>query len=218
MIAAKGRRPPEKDQYISAELGLSNALHILIEYPVKDIFDFLLSIKGIELNQVNFMKMSPFFKLVKTTDIKNNLEYKYLFERLLKTGNVDIDSPDQFGMSAFWYFYTNNRNDEAFYLVEKGANINHIDNYGVFALKKELLAMNYNMIKQLLEKGANPNMCDEFQRTVLHLACDFAHRRDYKDLFILLIKHKASISQDDFKQRTPLHYLFVKRNKRFENS
>ena len=106
--------------------------------------------------------MSPFFKLVKTKDIKNNKEFKYCFETLLKTGKVDIISPDQFGMSAFWYFYTNNRHEEAFYLVDKGANINHIDNYGVFALKRELFNNNYAVIKQLLEKGANPNMTDEF--------------------------------------------------------
>lgn len=65
-------------------------------------------------------------------------------------------------MSAFWFFYTNNRFEDAFYLVGKGANINHIDNYGVFALKRELFANNYNMLKQLLEKGADPNMSDEF--------------------------------------------------------
>jgi ankyrin repeat protein len=60
-------------------------------------------------------------------------------------------------MSAFWYFYTNNRNQEAMYLVDKGANINHIDNYGMFALKRELFQANYENIKILLEKGANPN-------------------------------------------------------------
>lgn len=86
--------------------------------------------------------MTPFFKLVKTKDIKNDTSSKYQFEKLLETGNVDINAPDQFGMSAFWYFYTKNRLDEAFYLVGKGANINHIDNYGMFALKKELLLDN----------------------------------------------------------------------------
>lgn len=65
-------------------------------------------------------------------------------------------------MSAFWYFYTNNRIEEAFYLVDKGANINHIDNYGYFALKRELFASNYAMIKRLLEKGALPDTTDEF--------------------------------------------------------
>lgn len=91
----------------------------------------------------------------------------------MSSGHVDVDSPDQFGTTAFWYFYSNNRLEEAFYLAEKhGANMNHIDNYGFFPLKKELYANNLPLFKQLLEKGANPNMIDEFQRTVMHLACD----------------------------------------------
>lgn len=67
----------------------------------------------------------------------------------------------------------------------------------------------------MLDKKANPDITDEFQRTILHLACDFAHRRDYKDLFKILIKHNANIKALDFKGRTPLHYLFVKKNKRY---
>jgi hypothetical protein len=62
----------------------------------------------------------------------------------LATKHVEIDSPDQFGASAFWYLYTNNRLDDALYLVQNfGANINHIDNYGLFALKKELFGNNF---------------------------------------------------------------------------
>ena len=38
--------------------------------------------------------MTPFFKLVKTKDIKNKMKYKYMFENLLKTNKVDINSPD----------------------------------------------------------------------------------------------------------------------------
>jgi ankyrin repeat protein len=77
-----------------------------------------MGIAGLELNQVNFQNMTPFFKLVKTKDIKNDATFKYCFEKLLESGKVDINAPDQFGMSAFWYFYTNNRIDEAFYLVD----------------------------------------------------------------------------------------------------
>jgi ankyrin repeat protein len=31
------------------------------------------------------------------------------------------------------------------------------------------------MTKKLLEKGADPNMTDEFGRTVLHLVCNLTH-------------------------------------------
>ena len=101
--------------------------------------------------------MTPFFMLVKTKDIKNDEYYKYYFEKLLETGKVDINAFDQFGNSAFWHFYNNNRIEDAFYLVDKGANINHIDNYGFFALKSELYKNNFEMMKRLLDKGADPN-------------------------------------------------------------
>ncbi len=86
--------------------------------------------------------MSPFFKLVKTKPINDRI-YKEIFNILLNAGGVNIDSTDQFGMSAFWYLYTNNRFDDALNLVQQyGANINHIDNYGDFALKRELFNNN----------------------------------------------------------------------------
>ena len=162
------RRPPERDQYISEALGLSNALHLLIDTPNVPIFKFLVSLQGIDgenglLNQVNFQKMSPFFKLVKTKSF-NDGDYKVMFNALLSTGQVNIDSTDQFGMSAFWYLYTNKRFDDALKLVQQfGANINHIDNYGEFALKKELFDNNLQGFTRLLDQGkANPDMRNEF--------------------------------------------------------
>lgn len=211
----QGRRPPEKDQYVNE--GLSNAVHLLLDHKVsKKLFDYVMGIKGMEMNQVNLQKMTPFFKLVKTKDIKNNKYYKRCFEKLLESGEVDINAPDQFGCSAFWHFYSNNRFDEAFFLVDKGANINHLDNYGMFALKKELWANNLEMMKKLLQKGADPNQTDEFGRTCLHLACNMVARRDMKETLKVLMKHGADINSVDMKRRTPMHYLFVRKNRRYD--
>ncbi len=69
----------------------------------------------------------------------------------------------------------------------------------------------------MLDQGhANPNMKDEFQRTVLHLCCDYSNRRDYNEYFKILIRHNANIAELDFKGRTPLHYMYVKKNRRHE--
>jgi hypothetical protein len=38
--------------------------------------------------------MTPFFKLVKTKDIKLDKYAKYYFEKLLLSGHVDINAPD----------------------------------------------------------------------------------------------------------------------------
>jgi hypothetical protein len=52
----------------------------------------LVSLEGIGeenglLNQVNFQKMSPFFKLVKTKNFKEG-DYKTMFDSLLAAGKV----------------------------------------------------------------------------------------------------------------------------------
>jgi hypothetical protein len=57
-------------------------------------------------------------------------------------------------MSAFWYLYSNKRLDDSLYLVQHfGANINHIDNYGSFALKRELFDNNLQGFTRLLDQG-----------------------------------------------------------------
>ena len=101
--------------------------------------------------------MTPFFKLVKTKDIKADGFSKHCFETLIQSGKIDINAPDQFGSTAFWFLYTNKRYVEAMFLVDHGGNINHMDNYGEFALKREMYAGDLNLLTILLEKGADPN-------------------------------------------------------------
>lgn len=79
---------------MSEVLGLSNAIHILITHPNKDLFNYFISLEGFDLNQVSFQRMTPFFKLVKTKDIKQDEYSKYCFEKLLQSGQVDINAPD----------------------------------------------------------------------------------------------------------------------------
>lgn len=83
-------------------------------------------------------------------------------------------------------------------------------------MKREMYANDQVLIKKLLEKGADPNQKDEFGRTCLHLACNMAHRRDMKEVINMLVKYQADVAALDFKQRTPMHYLFVRKNRRFE--
>ena len=194
--------------------GLSNALHLILEFPALTVFDFLLD-SGVSTEEINIKKMTPFFMLIKTKDT-NLPEYKHCLDKFINSKS-DIDSPDQFGISAFWYCYQNNKVDLALYLATKGADINRLDNYGFFALKSEVFNNNLDRIKRLIDVGANVNTKDEFQRTVLHHA--FNRYRVGNDLGIIryLISKGANINAKDFKQRTPLHYLFVKSNRRFSH-
>lgn len=199
------------DEYCG--MGLSNALHIILEFPSQTVFDFLID-SGVTTDEINIKKMTPFFMLIKTKDTTLP-EYKHCLDKFLTTKS-DIDSPDQFGVSAFWYCYQNQKVDLAFYLATKGADVNRLDNYGFFALKSEVFNNNLDRIKRLLDVGADINKTDEFQRTVLHHV--FNRYRIGNDLGIIryLISKGADIKAKDFKNRTPLHYLFVKSNRRFK--
>ena len=194
------------------EKGLYNALHLLLEFPSQTLFDFILD-SEVSTEEININKMTPFFMLIKTKDTTMP-EYKHCLDKFINTKS-DIDSPDQFGISAFWYCYQNQKVDLAFYLATKGADINRLDNYGFFALKSEVFNNNLDRIKRLLDVGANINQKDEFQRTILHHA--YNRYRVGNDLGIIkyLINKGSDVNAKDFKNRTPLHYLFVKSNRRF---
>lgn len=199
-----------KNQY--CDNGLSNALHLILEFPSKAVFDSILN-SGVSTDEINIKKMTPFFMLIKTKDTSNP-EYKYCLDKFISSKS-DIDSPDQFGVSAFWYCYQNQKVDLALYLASKGADINRIDNYGFFALKSEVFNNNLARIQQLIGLGADINKKDEFQRTVLHHVMN--RYRIGNDLAILkyLIGQGADLNSKDFKNRLPVHYLFVKSNRRF---
>ena len=124
--------------------------------------------------------------------------------------DADINTPDQFGNTAFWHFYNQNNLEKAFFLIDKGANINHIDNYGVFPLKKEVMSRNLEMIKKLLDKGADPNFADAVHmRTCLHTSVNSHIKQDSTQILKLLLSKQAKLDALDFKRRTPVHYVFV---------
>ena len=193
--------------------GLSNSLHLILDLPSKSLFDFILD-SGVTTEEINIQKMTPFFTLIKMKDTSLP-EYKHCLDKLLNT-KADIDSPDQFGISAFWYCYQNQKIDLAFYLASKGADVNNLDNYGFFALKKEIFENNLERIKKLLSVGADINKPDEFKRTVLHHAFNRYHIGNDVCIIRYLMANGADINARDFKNRSPLHYLFVKSNRRFK--
>jgi ankyrin repeat protein len=98
-------------------------------------------------------------------------------------------------------------------LAEKGADINKLDNYGFFALKREVIQGQIEMIKKLLARGADIENRDEFGRTVLHLAMNRYRENSNTNVIQILLTHGASLNAVDNKGRTPLHYLFVKSNR-----
>ena len=197
------------------DYGECNALHIALDDPDDTVLDFLLSL-NIPMDQQNFDKMTPFFKLIKTKNVEAE-PFKTVLGKMLAV-KADVDTPDQFGVSAFWHCFVNKRYDTAFLLAKHGADLNRMDNYGWFPLKRMLFEDNREMLGKLLEMGADPNVQDEFARTVLHHAVNRSNPASDMTAVTLLLRHNARCDAVDAKGRTPLHYAFVKKNRRTANS
>jgi len=83
---------------------------------------------------------------------------------------TDLDMPNQFGVTPFWYCYKENKQELALFLAEKGANVNLRDNYGWFVMKHEVMKGNADLMLKLIQRGADVETRDELERSSLHLA------------------------------------------------
>lgn len=70
---------------------------------------------------------------------------------------ANCDLPDRQGQTPFMQLYSKVYKDAAFYLLDKGANINAMSKVGVFALKMALIRRNNDDIKELVSRGADIN-------------------------------------------------------------
>lgn len=88
------------------------------------------------------------------------------------------------------------------------------DNYGMFVLKEEVMKGNREMTLKLLQRGADIENWDEFEWTPLHIAMNLYWQGFNDSIIKVLLDNHASLNVVDMKGRTPLHYLFIKANKR----
>jgi len=80
------------------------------------------------------------------------------------------------GNTAFLTAIRNQELDIASVLLDKGADINAIDNCGFSALHHVAMRNNLETMAFLLEAGANPNVADSKGRTQLHLQVRFGSK------------------------------------------
>ena len=93
-------------------------------------------------------------------------------------------------------------------LVECGADVNARGRYGAAPLCYALWGQgpnftNLELVRWLLNHGADPNVRDEDGETSLHAALRFG----MLEMARLLVEHGASVKVKDGKGRTPLHYV-----------
>ena len=87
-------------------------------------------------------------------------------------------------------------------LVAASADINQIDDRGIWPLLAAVTDGNTAMVKLLLELKADPNLEDQYHYSALHEAASLG----YRDVVEMLIQAKANINARDINGITPLGY------------
>ena len=72
--------------------------------------------------------------------------------------NIDVESDEK--VTPFLFTFTRGDYERAELLLQKGANIDHMDKWGNFALKHAVRRRNLPKVRFLLEHGANPLLKD----------------------------------------------------------
>ena len=118
--------------------GKMNAIHLLIQLSQPSVLEFLLSQK-IDPDTPDYDQRTPFQLLSKAPNAGNAQSYfNYSFDKLLDM-ECRIDYPDVKGNTPFLNFYADQKFELAYRMLDMGANVNQMDNSGLFALKYALI-------------------------------------------------------------------------------
>ncbi len=125
---------------------------------------------------------------------------------------VRIDYPNRKGRTPFLNFYEKQNFQLAQQMLDLGANVNQMDQSGLFALKYALIRRQNASIQKLLDNGANINQIDNKGRNLLHHAINMSSATADATFETeqFLIDRGVDINLRDNKGRVPLHYAFVK--------
>lgn len=192
------------------EYGMMNAMHLLF-LPNMEVnlllFKALLGNSSIDFDSKDHKGFTPFFKV-----FKNNVKHKpQVLESLLKKGvNIDVISDEE--VTPFLFTFRRGEFERAKMLLSYGADVNHMDKKGNFAMKHAVSRRQMDHVKFLIEKGADIMMKDLYNRNLLHIAVNHSSTSANADIKLekLLISKGVGLNDVDLRGRTPLHYAFVK--------
>ncbi len=130
--------------------------------------------------------------------------------KLFIQGGKNINSIDRHGASGVFYAAQTESPDMLKYLIGAGAEILITDNSKRTPLHYAAAANNYKAVLFLLQKGANPEWKDNFERDVLSTYLKNGKEENLK-IVEVLIEAGADVNSRDADRRTPLIYA-VKNN------
>ena len=179
--------------------------------------------KGADVNQIDGKENIPLIYAIRN----NNIE---IFTMLInnKKINLDIQDKDYYGRNALIhiidYGYIEDNDIKMFkMLVDKGANVNLQDNQGntvLLKLVKNLIEMNYpwkysyylnfyNIIKYLIEKGAEIKLLDKYK----HHALYYAYKNEFFMMFVFLKKRAMVMNSKNNSEKSNVIKKYIKEYK-----
>ena len=190
--------------------GLRNAFHLIISQPQKSMLEFIVSL-GINADQADYDEVTPFNLMSNQAFNPLDENHQNMLKNFLEL-DVRVDFPNRKGRTPFLNFYEKQNFELANKMLDLGANVNQMDNSGLFALKYALIRRQNPSIQKLLERGANINQIDNKGRNLLHHAINMSSATADAtfETEAFLIERGVDINLRDQKGRTPLHYAFVK--------
>ena len=179
--------------------------------PTLWIVQYLLNELNLQFDSPDSQDRTPFSIGIDTQILKHNTLIDKAVNLLIEK-KANIDYPDEANQTPYLKLYNAQLREAAELLREKGANVNQMNNSGIFALKIALIRREDAEIKRLVSVGANINQIDQKGRNLLHFAINMSSSTADATFETeqLLIDLGVDINVRDSLGRVPLHYAFVK--------
>ena len=158
-----------------------------------ELFKFFLN-KKLPHDEPNIHGESPF-----SIHLKLSQNVKSEIAKTLLDLDVNIDIKDKAGDTLFLHFYNMSIFALCYELIKQGADVNHMNKKGDFALKMSVNRRDFKEISNLVDNGADINKKDHKMRTLLHHAVNVSQPTTEAnfDLEKVLIKKGIDMNTQD---------------------
>lgn len=202
--------------FFHPEDGFKTALHCASEMGHWEVVKALLQIEGVVVDCRDKEGMTP---LLRSAFSPNDNTLSII--TLLKERGANHNAVDNLGNNALHIAINKSGGSELIKgLVDLEVNVDECNNKGETPLHFAISKRSPELVKALLDVGADALLVDKDDKTYLHHLADFhkGHPDDIKDIMILLIQKGVGINEVDKKVRTALEIALENNNPNFADA